>query len=556
MQGVIRDYYSTTDWIALLKSELDAGRPMEYAGFGSGGGHAFVCDGYDAYDYFHFNWGWGGAYDGYFSIDALDPAGTGIGGGSGGFNSGHQALIGISPPSQVTDYDLRLYGDAVISEDPLFYGDPFQVDCDLANYATENFTGDIGAAVFDAEYNFVDFVEILESVTMEAGSAYSVPFANEGNFNLVPGDYYCLFFFRSPGEHWQAFADGSYNNQLAFEIYYPNDIELYSNFVLDGGTSITQGMPIQVTLDVTNTGTGLFTGDLAIDLYNLEGEYVETVETLTGQSMESEFYYERTFTSSGISAEPGTYLMALTHRATGGSWYLSGSTYAANPVHVIVKAAALGPDVYEENDTEEHAWELSAIFTNNTSIVETTGANNHLGTDTDYYLLNLEEGYNYTMQARAHDSYSSEKVEIFTNDVIWAWASGDTWSDLYDDVMSGDVTIENGGQLLFGVVPYFEGETGTYLLEIQLTRTSTSSIAPLLSDDLRIFPNPATDIMHVASTGFMDRIEIYDARGQYLQSVHAGSQQIEIDVSGFEEGIYFLRIEQEDHVSIKKFIVQ
>jgi len=60
-----------TDWINLLKTELDAGRPVLYAGFGSGGGHCFDCDGYDANDYFHFNWGWSGQFDGYFDVDAL-----------------------------------------------------------------------------------------------------------------------------------------------------------------------------------------------------------------------------------------------------------------------------------------------------------------------------------------------------------------------------------------------------------------------------------------------------------------------------------------------------
>nr|MBP6978442.1 hypothetical protein [Lentimicrobiaceae bacterium] len=43
---------------------------------------------YDNSGYFHFNWGWGGTYDGYFSINALNPDGTGIGGGTGGSTAG------------------------------------------------------------------------------------------------------------------------------------------------------------------------------------------------------------------------------------------------------------------------------------------------------------------------------------------------------------------------------------------------------------------------------------------------------------------------------------
>ena len=58
-------------WKALLKADLDFGRPIFYTGHRSvNSGHAFVCDGYDVNDRFHFNWGWGGSANGYFALDA------------------------------------------------------------------------------------------------------------------------------------------------------------------------------------------------------------------------------------------------------------------------------------------------------------------------------------------------------------------------------------------------------------------------------------------------------------------------------------------------------
>jgi hypothetical protein len=54
-----------------LRSELDAGRPIYYHGFGSGG-HAFNVDGYQGNDFFHFNWGWSGSYNGYYYLDNLN----------------------------------------------------------------------------------------------------------------------------------------------------------------------------------------------------------------------------------------------------------------------------------------------------------------------------------------------------------------------------------------------------------------------------------------------------------------------------------------------------
>ena len=57
------------EWIALLKSNIDQHIPLYYSGQSSEGGHAFVCDGYDNDDLFYFNWGWGGASNGWFLID-------------------------------------------------------------------------------------------------------------------------------------------------------------------------------------------------------------------------------------------------------------------------------------------------------------------------------------------------------------------------------------------------------------------------------------------------------------------------------------------------------
>lgn len=60
-----RDYYEET-----LRTELDAGRPVNYEGGSSGGGHSFVCDGYDSEGYFHFNFGWGPGSSGYYLTSA------------------------------------------------------------------------------------------------------------------------------------------------------------------------------------------------------------------------------------------------------------------------------------------------------------------------------------------------------------------------------------------------------------------------------------------------------------------------------------------------------
>jgi len=88
-QSKYKSSYSTTDWESLLRDELDASRPLIYVGFGSGG-HAFVCDGYQGTNHFHFNWGWSGYYDGYFYVSNLNPGGS-------NFTEDQAAVIGVQP---------------------------------------------------------------------------------------------------------------------------------------------------------------------------------------------------------------------------------------------------------------------------------------------------------------------------------------------------------------------------------------------------------------------------------------------------------------------------
>ena len=68
-----RAQYNEEDWLTLIKEDLDKRHPVYYSGSSWQGGHAFVCDGYDNNGLFHFNFGWNGVADGYFTLN--DPSG-------------------------------------------------------------------------------------------------------------------------------------------------------------------------------------------------------------------------------------------------------------------------------------------------------------------------------------------------------------------------------------------------------------------------------------------------------------------------------------------------
>ena len=84
-------------WNAKLRGEIDANRPVLYAASdaNTGGGHAFVIDGYKD-ESFSVNWGWGGYCDGFYKIGALNPESAGRPTGDK-YNAEQSAVFGMEP---------------------------------------------------------------------------------------------------------------------------------------------------------------------------------------------------------------------------------------------------------------------------------------------------------------------------------------------------------------------------------------------------------------------------------------------------------------------------
>ncbi|MBN1199475.1 MAG: C10 family peptidase [Bacteroidales bacterium] len=102
-----KENYTEEQWADILIANLDARRPMYYHGFGSGG-HAFNVDGYQGSDYFHFNWGWGGSYNGYYYLTNLNPGGS-------NFTEGQGAIVNIYPDTLSYTYPAYCSGQTTLS---------------------------------------------------------------------------------------------------------------------------------------------------------------------------------------------------------------------------------------------------------------------------------------------------------------------------------------------------------------------------------------------------------------------------------------------------------
>lgn len=96
-----KNSYNLTQWTEMLKEQLDLKQPMYYSGCSDAGCHAFVCDGYSDNDYFHFNFGWSGTNNGFYTLYEV-----------GGFNTWQGAVMDFVPAS---NYPYGCQGQTILT---------------------------------------------------------------------------------------------------------------------------------------------------------------------------------------------------------------------------------------------------------------------------------------------------------------------------------------------------------------------------------------------------------------------------------------------------------
>ena len=271
-----RSSYRLAAWNQKVYDELAAGRPVLYAGQSSGGGHAFVIDGYGGDDYFHVNWGWGGGSNNYFLLSILDPgSNSGIGASSStdGYSYDQGAIFGAQPNTGVIPTITPIMTTSSISAPSglevtrTATTQDFQVDVAASfwNMTGITYTFDMGYGVYDETDNLLG-VAPLWSYTLDSGYGYGNAKATISfGANITSGSYIIKPISRETG------AETWYPNK-GTETYFltatisDNTLTLQEpTFGLTGSIEPTGKQevksPLNLTATITNNGT-LFNGQI------------------------------------------------------------------------------------------------------------------------------------------------------------------------------------------------------------------------------------------------------------------------------------------------------
>lgn len=319
-----REHYSTRDWLGIIHSELEAGRPVLAYGRSASGGHAYVFDGMDSDGFIHVNWGWGGMSNGYFNTSALTPPTQGIGGSDGGFNYSQRIITGVKPADAIQcDYHVEITSNETLSAGKKKIAQGGDVRIKLTgkvyNHGWRDSDFDYALILRDASGATLKVVEGQKGKSLAVGATdYAPDFGNvslgvldEGLYTLVPA----VRMTGGSGE-WIPMRDEyiGYPNILnvtadAESITFSSpeyfDLKASDTMVPD---VIYSGIPALVTTNVTNEGDVEYHGEIRAVLLDGRTEVATTsnyiIDLAPGESTPIRF-------TDAFNANAGAYQIVL-----------------------------------------------------------------------------------------------------------------------------------------------------------------------------------------------------------------------------------------------------
>lgn len=81
-------------------------------------------------------------------------------------------------------------------------------------------------------------------------------------------------------------------------------------------------------------------------------------------------------------------------------------------------------------------------------------------------------------------------------------------------------------------------------------------VAELLADDVRLYPNPAKDQLHIDSKTVIRQMEIVAANGTMVENKKIDDYAIDCRLEGYSKGVYFIRLVTDEGVVTKKIVIE
>lgn len=533
-----RSKYTEEEWIALLKNDLDKAQPVYFSGNSdSGGGHAIVCDGYDANDYFSFNLGWSGSGNAYYSINDV-----------AGYHNNEAAVVNIIPMEINADENGIIY----VTPDGTGDGSSWDNATPYIEYATARAT-DVSKMVWVKTGTYYGDVNNSNGAFLiyKNNRVYGGFAGNESpNFNLDDRDF----------EANPTILDGQNARRVLYQVdhFMNSEYSIWDGFTIQNGNS-GGGAGAYLCCNsrfvnckfLNNNANGFGGGAYLITAYYENATVKFTNCTFEGCSgslggaicdMTGAHILNCRFTNNSAMTKGGAYYVYANKESkivntifdnnsakSGGAMYNKGKITVVNCDFIDNHVDENGGGVYNESQYSKF---YNSVFWGNT---ENGTADQIYGTSKfDHCAIQGGfSGTNIINLSSANDGSDNENYPRFT------------------DYLAGDFSIAESSALVDVGDNGVTGVTGPDFLGNQRIVNNVIDMgaieyqADLSVDDIDatsfvIYPNPFDNQVVIKRDGALT-VEVYNCLGQKIATTEAQDEMI-LNTSDWDGGVYLVKV--------------
>ena len=480
--------YTNEEWAQMLKDGgLDELLPLYYSGQddSGAGGHAYVCDGYDENDYFHFNWGWSGRDNAWCPIGALNT-------------------------TRYAFNQMNGFTGHIIPQGDVYYSRPDSVDkmvaieeasLDAVRLSWTNPTLDLNGNALTGITSITirrNFEVIAELTDAQVGA--DMEYEDNG---LEPGLYeYAIFVTNEAG--------------ISRTTY----------------RSVLVGEKCNVVFQLHDDGGDGWKG-AAISVASESGQRIAVVSMTEGSELVVDLPLLR-----------GNLNFIWNH-----GWYHAYPEHDTDGECSFTILDYDGNELYASGDLEDG---IFMTYENNCEEAPLAC----------YPVQNLDGEYYYTGEENLGGHLHWDTPAITNNldhfnvyrTLISYKAEGELIAEIPYDGLSTYEYFDNMASQWMGGYKY--EVTCTYARGDENCESEEEEIIIIITDlaensgDIQVYPNPTNGLLNIEGQGTM-HISISNLLGQTLQETKAEGNTT-LDMSRFESGMYLIRIETENGVTIQK----
>lgn len=496
-----------TRWKNMIRNEIDNLRPIEYSGFSNDGGHAFVLDGYNSRNEYHFNWGWGGYCDGFYTLTTMQ-----------GFVNTHEMVINIKPSGW--DGHLSIF------------------------HASPNGNGG-GTSWEDANSNIASAIKlnniIHRDIWLKEGIYYGDT-NSEYAFNMSTAANIVGGFAgtetatnqRDTKLHQTIFDGRNRHGVLTITARESSSNEpKISDIILQNGYS-ENGACVYINSDITAN---------QLDIRNCRSDSGSVLNFRSGFIRRSKIYGNNAPTICLFSE--GKMRQCLICNNDGDAVKVNGYGRIVNSD--IVSNAGTGVDLSYSRSSMVNCivWNNDTNLRINTELGDTNLRYCAIGCDTafsDSTMTRLDSENDSPYGPKFLNPNTTKGVDGLTDDADWHLGRGsvciDAGEKLTECILDGD--LDRAIRCRNGIM-----DLGCYESNYPV------GIAEVATAKLAVYPNPAADVLTVLGCGNA-QVDLYDIAGRRIYSHQSQDDTLTLDLSHYVQGIYFVKVGANTAKVVKK----